>query len=60
MKFRELWLKIDLKLRPLQLGEGQRALDEVDGLAADDRATATEKAPPKWAPERLDEEAGHR
>jgi hypothetical protein len=42
VKLRELLTKIELKLRPFQLGEGQRTLDEVDGLAADDRASATE------------------
>jgi hypothetical protein len=33
VKLRELLKKLELKLRPLQLGEGQRELDEVDGLA---------------------------
>jgi hypothetical protein len=48
VKLRELLLKIELKFRPLQLGEGQRALDEVDGLADDDVASATEAAPRNW------------
>ena len=48
MKVRGLLKKIELKLRPLQLGEGQRVLDEADGLAEDDRASATEAAPTAW------------
>ena len=44
MKLRELLRKIELKLRPLQLGEGgQRELDEVDGLAATSAAEAVEE-----------------
>jgi len=48
VKLRGLLKKIELKLRPLQLGEGQRVLDEADGLAEDDRASATEAAPTAW------------
>ena len=57
MSFRDLLRKIDLKLRPLQLGEGQRTLDEADGLAEDDRASATEVAPQPWLEQ--DEEPQH-
>jgi hypothetical protein len=48
VKPRELLRKIELKLRPLQLGAGQRTLDEDDGLAADELASATESAPTPW------------
>jgi hypothetical protein len=48
VSLRNLLRKIDLKLRPLQLGEGQRELDEFDGLAEEDRAAATEAAPTPW------------
>jgi hypothetical protein len=48
MKPRELLKKIELKLRPLQLGEGQRALDDADGLADDDRAGPTEGPASPW------------
>ena len=44
MKLRELLKKIELKLRPLQLGEGgQRELDEVDGLSATSAAHTVEE-----------------
>lgn len=52
MSFRDLMRKIDLKLRPLQLGEGQRTLDEADGLAKTDSAAATEAAPRPWEDDR--------
>jgi hypothetical protein len=48
VKLGELLRKIELKLRPLQLGEGERTLDEADGLAEDDRASATEAAAQPW------------
>jgi hypothetical protein len=51
VSFRNLIRKIDLKLRPLQLGEGQRTLDEADGLAEEDRAAATETVPRPWEDE---------
>ena len=57
MRFRELLTKIELKLRPLQLGEGQRTLDEADGLAEEDRASATEASPRPWLEQ--DEEPQH-
>jgi len=41
----------------LQLGEGQRTLDEADGLAEDDRASATEGAAQPWLQQ--DEEPQH-
>jgi hypothetical protein len=57
VKLRDLLTKIELKLRPLQLGEGQRTLDEADGLAEEDRASATETAPQPWLQQ--DEEPQH-
>jgi hypothetical protein len=51
VSLRDLLRKIDLKLRPLQLGEGQRTLDEADGLAEVDRASATETVPKPWEDE---------
>jgi hypothetical protein len=48
---RDLLRKIDLKLRPLQLGEGQRLVDERDGIADADRAAATETVPKPWEDE---------
>jgi hypothetical protein len=46
------WLtKIELKLRPLQLGEGERLVDERDGIANVDRAEATEGPPKPWEDE---------
>jgi hypothetical protein len=43
MKLRELLTKIELKLRPVQLGKGQRELDDVDGLATTSEARKIEK-----------------
>ena len=43
MRLRDLLTKIELKLRPLQLGEGQRALDDVDGLAETSEAQMVEE-----------------
>jgi hypothetical protein len=43
MKLSELLKKIELKLRPLQLGEGRRELDEVDGLAGTSAAQTVEQ-----------------
>jgi hypothetical protein len=48
---RDLLRKIDNKLRPLQLGEGQRLVDERDGIADVDRAAATETVPTPWEDE---------
>ena len=44
MKISELMTKFELLLRPLQLGEGQRHLDEIDGLAKETSASETEHA----------------
>jgi hypothetical protein len=57
VKLRELLRKIELKLRPLQLGEGQRAVDDLDGLADEDRASATETTPQGWLAQ--DQEPDH-
>jgi hypothetical protein len=44
VNLRELLKKIELKLRPLQLGGGgQRELDEVDGLAGTSAAQTVEE-----------------
>jgi len=44
MKLRELLTRIELKFRPLQLGEGgQRALDDIDGLAETSAAKTVEE-----------------
>jgi hypothetical protein len=44
VNLRELLKKIELKLRPLQLGEGgQRELDEIDGLAGTSAAKGVEE-----------------
>jgi hypothetical protein len=43
VKLRELVKKLELKLRPLQLGEGQRELDDVDGLAATSETRTVEE-----------------
>jgi hypothetical protein len=42
VKLRELLTKIELKLRPVQLGEGQRTLDDIDGLADTSAAKTVE------------------
>jgi hypothetical protein len=43
MMLRELLKKIELKLRPAQLGEGQRELDDADGLASTSAAHTVEQ-----------------
>jgi hypothetical protein len=43
MKLRELLTKIELKLRPVQLGEGLKTLDEADGLAPTTEAHTIEE-----------------
>jgi hypothetical protein len=40
---RELLKKIELKLRPMQLGEGQRTLDDIDGLGGTSAAQTVEE-----------------
>jgi hypothetical protein len=52
VSLRDLIKKIDLKLRPLQLGDGQLALDEEDGLTKTNSAAATEAAPRPWEDDR--------
>jgi hypothetical protein len=56
VKFRDLRTKIEMKLRPLQLGPGLRKLDEADGVAAIERANEAENPPPDWIPAQDDEE----
>jgi hypothetical protein len=43
MTLRELLKKIEQMLRPVQLGEGQRKLDDADGLAGTSAAHAVEQ-----------------
>jgi hypothetical protein len=40
---RELLKKIELKLRPVQLGEGQRMVDDADGLGGTSAAQTIEQ-----------------
>ena len=67
MKLRELLRKIDLKLRPLQLGG--RPEDNVDAMKIDARAAASgaenvgdfgdSLAPTKWVPSQQDDRPRH-
>ena len=55
MNLRGLLTKIELKLRPLQLGENLGTLDKADGITADELATEAEHAPPGWTTTEEDE-----
>jgi hypothetical protein len=67
VKLRELLRKIDLKLRPLQLGE--RPEDNVDAMKIDARAAASgaenlgdfgdSLAPTNWVPSQQDDRPRH-
>jgi hypothetical protein len=62
VRFRDLVQKIDLKLRPFQMGDGQQPVDDLDGLFGEaSGASATEKAPPGGVSpaENEDEGQGH-
>jgi hypothetical protein len=48
VNLRELLKKIELKFRPLQLGEGQREVDDVDGLAETSAAQTIEEQKDEW------------
>ncbi len=64
MKLGAWWKKIDLKLRPLQMGD--RPVDNVDGTATmsgaqwvDSGSVGPTPAPPNWVPSQQDERPRH-
>jgi hypothetical protein len=58
VRFRDLVQKIDLKLRPFQMGDGQQPIDDLDRLFEERSASATEKAPPGWVSPAENEDEG--